>query len=210
MKLLDLFSGAGGAAMGYSRAGFDVTGVDIAPQPRYPFDFIQADALEYVAEYGHLYDAIHASPPCQAYSTLSSLHKGREYPDLYAVTRSALIAAETPWVIENVIGAPYRAGIILCGSMFGLRVRRHRNFESSLLMFPPACNHREQGTPLGIYGHGGGGQDARGWKAKPSEFGELMDMPWAKPREIVQAIPPAYAEYIGTQLAWHLDGKVSA
>ena len=104
-RLLDLFCGAGGAAMGYYRAGFDVVGVDIKPQPRYQFEFHQGDALEYCAAHGYEFDVIHASPPCQAYSVTRSIH-GNEYPDLVAVTRAALQATGKPWVIENVVGAP--------------------------------------------------------------------------------------------------------
>ena len=112
-RLLDLFSGAGGAAMGYHRAGFEVVGVDIKPQPHYPFEFHQADALTFPLDG---FDAIHASPPCQAYSTMT--RKPSDHPDLYAPTRSRLVATGLPYVIENVIGAPYTHGFVLCGSMF--------------------------------------------------------------------------------------------
>ena len=99
---------------------------------------------------------------------------------------------------------------ILCGSSFGLRVRRHRRFGSNLLMLSPPCRHQEQGTPLGVYGYGGGGQVSRGFKAKPTQFADLMGMPWAKPREIVQAIPPAYTEWIGDQLLHHITPEAVA
>lgn len=105
-RLLDLFCGAGGCAVGYSRAGFEVVGVDSAPMSRFPFEFHQADALEYLAEHGHEFDAIHASPPCQAYSTLRHMPHAKKHPDLVAVTRAALLAANKPYVIENVPGAP--------------------------------------------------------------------------------------------------------
>jgi DNA (cytosine-5)-methyltransferase 1 len=211
-RLLDLFCGAGGAAMGYHRAGFDVVGVDIEPQPHYPFAFIEDDALamlKYSASFVEDFDAIHASPPCQAYSTATpdkSVHA-----DLYEPTRALLESTGLPWVIENVPGAPYRQGIVLCGSMFGLRVRRHRNFEASWLMLSPGCDHRTQGTPLGIYGDGGPGRSTRpsgggGTKAARRDFADLMDMPWATPAEIVQAIPPAYTEFIGAQLLRHVVG----
>ena len=195
-RLLDLFCGAGGAAMGYHRAGFDVIGVDLSPQPHYPFEFHQADAMTFLLDG---FDVIHASPPCQRYSSLGK-QWGREYPDLYVPTRERLQASGLPWVIENVIGAPYESGIKLCGSMFGLRVRRHRNFESNFWMPQLPCDHVTQGTPLGVYGHGGGGKMTRGWKAKPSQFAELMGMPWATPREITQAIPPAYTEWVGRHI----------
>lgn len=205
MKGLDLFAGAGGCSMGYSRAGFEMTGVDHRPQPHYPFRFVQADALEALTYPAFLaqFSFIHASPPCQHYSTIGK-QQGVNYPDLYEPTRALLIASGLPWVIENVIGAPYRSGFVLCGSMFGLRVRRHRNFESSELMFPPPCNHKRQGTPLGVYGNGGGGQMTRGIKATPAEAREAMGIDWMTHREISQAIPPAYCEWIGAQLLEHL------
>lgn len=204
-RLLDLFSGAGGAAVGYHRAGFDIVGVDINPQPRYPFEFHQADALTFPLDG---YDAIHASPPCPAYSAITPDRS--THPDLYVATRERLEATGLPWVIENVIGAPYRSGVVLCGSMFGLRVRRHRNFESNVSMLVPSCNHRAQGPVLGVYGDGGPGKSTRpsgggGTKADRRQFGELMGMPWATPREIVQAIPPVYCEYVGAQLLAHLE-----
>ena len=125
-RLLDLFCSAGGAAMGYHRAGFDVTGVDINPQPRYPFAFVQGDALEYVAAHGHEYDAIHASPPCQRYSKATIVHAGvREtHPDLVAPARELLVASGAEWIIENVVGAPLIAPARLCGTMFGLTFAR--------------------------------------------------------------------------------------
>ena len=118
--------------MGYQRAGFDeIVGVDNQLQSRYPFLFVQADALEYVAEHGSEFDAIHASPPCQKYSRLT--RNKAKHPDLYDPTRELLLASGRPWIIENVIGAPYGYGFVLCGSMFDLPVRRHRNFETSWL-----------------------------------------------------------------------------
>jgi DNA (cytosine-5)-methyltransferase 1 len=208
--LLDLYCGAGGAAMGYHRAGFDVLGVDVKPQPRYPFAFVQADALETLSSLGFVrhFSVIHASPPCQAYSTATS--RPELHADLYVQTRDALTRAGLPWIIENVLGAPAGRNIILCGSMFGLGVRRHRRFETSFPTRQPLCDHERQGITLGIYGHGGGGRSARpsrggGTKAKPSQFAQLMEMEWAKPREIVQAIPPVYTEYLGRQLLRQLS-----
>jgi DNA (cytosine-5)-methyltransferase 1 len=207
-RLLDLFCGAGGAAVGYHRAGFEVIGVDIKPQPRYPFEFHQGDAMSWPFDG---YDAIHASPPCQKYSSLANMrfaHTG-EYVDLYEPTRWRLNGLDVPWVLENVIGAPYRSGFVLCGSMFGLKVRRHRNFESShALLLDRYCDHVGQGRPYGVYGHGGGGQMTRGHKGKPSEFAWLMDMDWATPQEIAQAIPPAYTEWIGAQLLAAVEAAV--
>lgn len=137
-RLLDLFCGAGGAAMGYHRAGFDVTGVDIKPQPHYPFEFVQADALEYCAAHGHEFDVIHASPPCQAYTgmrniTISRFGAAPEHPDLVDDTRRALRATGRHWIIENVQNSPIDTHIILCGVSLGLpELARHRHFESDL------------------------------------------------------------------------------
>jgi len=202
-RLLDLFCGAGGAAMGYHRAGFDVVGVDIKPQPHYPFEFHQADALTYPLDG---FDAIHASPPCQAYSAGAGAAGSRDrHPDLYAPTRERLIGTGLPFVIENIIGAPYSHGFVLCGSMFGLRVRRHRNFETSHMMLMPfMCDH-SGARPITIVGKGGrvagGIRDYEHSRhADASLWPELMGMPWAAGTEISLAIPPAYTEWIGAQL----------
>ena len=213
-RLLDLFCGAGGAAMGYSRAGFDVVGVDINPQPNYPFEFIRGDVMDWIDPHGdgpaviagRGIKAVHASPPCPRYSTITPAASRDSHPDLVEPVRDALTALGLPYVIENVVGAPMLTGFILCGSMFGLQVRRHRLFESNVLIMPPTCDHKAQGQTWGVYGHGGGTTCTRpdgtnrGWKAKPTEFADLMGMPWATPKEIVLAIPPAYTEFIGTQL----------
>jgi DNA (cytosine-5)-methyltransferase 1 len=201
--LLDLFCGAGGAAMGYHRAGFDVVGVDIAPQPHYPFEFVQGDALSPPVDLS-TFDAIHASPPCQAYSTTASLHR-TAHPDLYLRTRSRLCLTGKPWVIENVIGAPYGWGTVLCGGMFGLRVRRHRNFESSLLLM--TTEHRCPSESIDVTGTGGRSErkdkSTGGEHRKPrsmAEASEAMGIDWMTRREISQAIPPAYTEWIGSRL----------
>ena len=209
--------------MGYHRAGFEVVGVDIKPQPRYPFEFVQADALEFVAEHGGEFDVIHASPPCQAFSDLRHLSKaqrtatGEEYPDLVAATRDALRTSGKPYVIENVMGAPLESPIMLCASAFGNdMLRRHRLFESNLLLFGVHCNHRlysprfpalrtdraaqgRKASVVGVFGYGGG-------SAKHKElWAEAMGIDWMDKRELSQAIPPAYTEYIGEQLMWHLE-----
>jgi DNA (cytosine-5)-methyltransferase 1 len=198
--LLDLFCGAGGAAKGYLDAGFTVIGVDNVEQPRYRGDaFMKADALEFLTEHGHEYDAIHASPPCQRYSGMSRNRSA--HPDLYGPTRDGLHAIGKPFIIENVIGAPYHYGFVLCGSMFGLVVRRHRNFETSWLEFLPLrCEHALQGRPITVTGHGGGTQRPHSWKGVKAEWPQYMQMPWATPEECTQAIPPAYTEYIGRSL----------
>ncbi|GIW60772.1 MAG: hypothetical protein KatS3mg087_1838 [Patescibacteria group bacterium] len=153
-KLLDLFCGAGGAGMGYHLAGFDVTGVDIKPQPSYPFRFVQADAFEFLEEFGHEYDVIHASPPCQAHTPVRNINKNLynrdRYPDLIEQTRSALRETGKIYVIENVVGAPLVNPILLCGEMFGLRVFRHRLFEvNRFILAPPHPKHSRTSTSFG-------------------------------------------------------------
>ncbi len=187
--------------MGYHRAGFEVVGVDIAPQPHYPFEFYQSDAMTFPLEG---FDAIHASPPCQAYSAMTRDHS--RHPDLYSLTRTRLIASGLPWVIENVIGSPYHHGVVLCGSMFGIGVQRHRNFESShLMLLPFVCDHTgaravtiTTSTDTGARGI----VDYEHSRQAPFEVNrDLMGMPWAETqREIGLAIPPAYTEWIGAQL----------
>ena len=147
-RLLDLFSGAGGCARGYHDAGFEVVGVDQVPQPNYPYEFHQADAMTFPLDG---FDAIHASPPCQAHSTIAKQQRvlrpgAYEHPDLVDATRQRLIEAGVPWVIENVPGAPLANAIQLCGSSFGLNVRRHRLFECSFPIMGVPCAHHLQ-TP---------------------------------------------------------------
>lgn len=156
---MDLFCGAGGCSMGYHRAGFEVVGVDLHPQKRYPFEFHQADAIKFCREHGHEFDAIHASPPCQAHSALRALQKGKVYPDLIPATRAAVAATGKPYVIENVPGAPLGATgwlLLLCGTMFGLvtpdgraEIRRHRLFECSWWFgLRPECQHGQARATL--------------------------------------------------------------
>jgi DNA (cytosine-5)-methyltransferase 1 len=206
-KLLDLFCGAGGAAAGYVRAGFDVVGVDINPQPRYPFEFIQADAMTYPLDG---FDAIHASPPCQAFSAASNFGKVRErHADLLTPMRTRLIewcglpSWDKPWVIENVIGAPLR-GVTLCGSMFSLGVLRHRRFESNLMILQPEHQKHVGGTtPLRHRRAHRAGEylTVTSHFAQPlAQVQMAMDIDWMNHAEIAQAIPPAYTEFIGAQL----------
>ncbi len=212
-RLLDLFCCAGGAATGYDRAGFDVVGVDIAPQPRYPYEFVQADAVETLDLFVRSsaireFAAVHASPPCQAYSTATGVHADR-HPRLIEPVRDLLTRAGIPGVIENVIGAPLE-GPILCGSMFGLttetlELRRHRRFEAIGWSWPvllPACAHGQRVRVGGVYG--GGGEDRRtagrgggGFTPDAQTRRDLMGMPWATMAEVNEAIPPAYTEFIG-------------
>lgn len=212
--LLDGFCGAGGATKGYQRAGFYVVGVDINPQPDYCGDeFVQADFMTFTLDG---YDAIHASPPCQAYSSLKVLHPSaaESYPDLLVDVIDRLRATGKPFVVENVEGAPFPPGLFrirLCGSSFGLRVRRHRWFATNVLMLQPECNHKAQTSRLvGVYGASDGtygdGFKHPGYKRGPRqvttiEAREVMEMPWAVRRQgLTQAIPPAYTEFIGARL----------
>lgn len=197
-KLLDLFCGAGGAAVGYHRAGFDVTGVDIKPQPRYPFAFIQGDALEFVREHGHEFDAIHASPPCQRYANVTRWRgTPADHPDLIDPARDAIRRAGVPWVVENVVGAPIRPDLVLCGSQFGLRVIRHRWFETSWHGFAilPVCDHRDC-LPFMHKGE--------------RAYADAMGCAWMTAREGREAIPPAYTNFIGDQLMTVLSRREQA
>jgi DNA (cytosine-5)-methyltransferase 1 len=191
-RLLDLFCGAGGAAMGYHRAGFEVVGVDIRPQPHYPFEFHQGDALTWPLDG---FDAIHASPPCQAYSITRNLPwiDRSKHWDSIPPTRTVLADATVPWVIENVVGAPLD-GVMLCGQMFGLRngdkpVYRHRLFESPVFLMAP-------GHPKHFEAIQSGHQTRGRIKAGVSTEG----IDWMTTVEASQAIPPVYTEWIGQQL----------
>jgi len=211
--LLDLFCGAGGAAMGYYRAGFDVVGVDIEPQPHYPFRFIQADAMAFPLA---AFDVIHASPPCQAYSATKTLHSN-EYPDYIAPLRRRLSRFAFTWVIENVVGAPLISPFQLCGSSFGLGVRRHRLFESNVALLSPPCVHDQQPEPIDVTGSGARRSGPRldgagGNSRKPrnlAEAREAMGIDWMSRAELSEAIPPAYTEFVGEQLLAHLRTTTS-
>ena len=204
-RLLDLFCGAGGCTRGYQLAGFEVTGIDLFAQPRYCGDaFFRQDALECLAQHGREFDAIHASPPCQAYTPLRALAPEKSYPDLVAVTRAALLVIGRPWVIENVPGAPLIEPITLCGAMFdGLRVYRHRLFESSERIVPP--DHQRHTARVAW------GRDRKrryqegGWFASitgdvGTYCGDAMGIDWMNGNELSQAIPPAYTHHVGHQL----------
>lgn len=222
-KLLDLFCGAGGAATGYYRAGFTkIIGIDVEPQPRYPFTFIQADALQPPVDLS-LFDLIHASPPCQGYSRLRHLPwlKGRTWPKLIDPVRAMLTGAGVPWVIENVEDAPLD-GFTLCGRMFDLPLYRHRRFESSeFWLLPPHRPHDQ------VIGHGRMVNDRRkgtlnagsskgawstkqpivtvaGGQFKKADGERAMGIDWMSKAELCQSIPPAYTEFIGRHLLEHL------
>jgi DNA (cytosine-5)-methyltransferase 1 len=213
-RLLDAFCGAGGAGMGYHRAGFDVVGVDIKPQPRYPFEFHQGDALEFIAEHGHEFDVIHASPPCQAYSqaALSERNRGKEYPDLLAETRAVLELAGVAWVIENVPDAPMRADYRLCGCQFGLDLRRERWFETSWHGFDlrPSCFHPY--PVVSVVGHGTPSwvREKLGYNPTIAHYRAAMGIDWMNRDELANAIPPAYTEWLGGQLMQHLEYEAAS
>ena len=198
MRALDLFCCAGGAGMGLHRAGFDVTGVDINRQPRYPFRFIQADALTVdLAVYNFLW----ASPPCQKFCALNTREDLSRYPDLIEPVRAKLIASGLPWVIENVPGAPIRHDLMLCGGMFGLRSYRHRYFECSFPIAQP--DHPKHETRVNRRGENRRQHwAAGGFITITGDVGtycgpEAMGIDWMSGNEMSEAIPPAYAEYIG-------------
>jgi DNA (cytosine-5)-methyltransferase 1 len=209
MKLLDLYCCAGGAAKGYSDAGFtSIVGVDNKPQPRYPFKFIQADALEYLETHGHEFDVIHASPPCQKYTTAQNAAKNANaHPDLVGPTRELLQNIGKPYVIENVVGAPLIEPVILCGISFGTQVRRHRLFETTQFIMVPPCSCRRQdyfvifGNEVRNRRHG----KAAGRKNKIAAGRKAMGIDWMTRAELSQAIPPAYTEHIGRQLIQALN-----
>jgi len=219
LKALDLFSCAGGAGYGYHLAGFQVTGVDINPQPNYPFQFVQADALEYVADHGAEFDLIHASPPCQAYSPLNA-YNHKVYPDLISPIRPLLQATGRPYVIENVEAARSELldPVMLCGPMFGLRMYRHRLFETGGGLDLPQLEHPAHTalcvrngylpTPERPFMSIHGGKHSRAWLEAAKV---AMGTPWVRTiREVCEAIPPAYTEYIGGHAVAQIRGQVAA
>ena len=217
MKLLDLFCGAGGAAMGYHRAGFDeIIGVDLGHHPNYPYQQIRADALghttrELVARFKP--DLIHASPPCQAYSWASK-RWNKEWPDLVEAARELLLSTGLPYIIENVVGAPLKSPIVLCGLSFGLGVLRHRIFESSVPMSEPAhTKHEKPGHQTGtrstlqskyITVAGQGGESA---SYKLADWFDAMGVEQGTMtrKELTESIPPAYTEWLGRKAQAYLE-----
>lgn len=213
-RLLDLFCCAGGAGIGYSRAGFDVVGVDIKPQPNYPLPFIQADALTLDQKFLGLFDAIHASPPCQSYSDLAKRNRnGDKWPRLIEPVREMLVQTGLPYIIENVDGAPLAGAVVLCGTMFpGLRVLRHRLFEANFEIVPPAHKkHPKVHTFDKRKSHFGKTNE---WKDFVQVTGggnctlaaarEAMGIDWMTKGEINESIPPAYTELVGRELLRHM------
>jgi DNA (cytosine-5)-methyltransferase 1 len=211
--LLDLFCGAGGAGMGYHRAGFEVVGIDINRQPHYPFTFHQGDAMDpsawLGATNGRMPDVIHASPPCQHYSDLAKRNgNATDWPDLVAPVRELLQASGADWVIENVDGAPLIDPVVLCGIAFRLRVIRHRLFESNRMLLRPVHETHplvytrdrrksqygkldEWTSPVMVNGGG---------NCSVAAARDAMGIDWMTKNEINEAIPPAYTEWIGRQL----------
>lgn len=196
--------------MGYHRAGFDVVGVDINPQPRYPFEFIQRDALDYAKGHWRDFDAIHASPPCQGETVLQFVNNNREaHPRLIPPVRDMLQTVGLPFVLENVVGAELADPVRLCGEMFGLGVIRHRLFETDWPLEQPLhVKHRGRvrgwrhgtyydGPYVAVYGEGGG-------KGSTEEWATALGIDWMTRDGLREAIPPAYTEFIGKQLLAHI------
>jgi DNA (cytosine-5)-methyltransferase 1 len=218
--IADLFCKAGGAAMGYYMAGFDVIGFDIEPQPNYPFKFYQWDCTNlnpsWLAKH---FDAVHASPPCQHYSSLRNQNGHKSYPDLVAPTRTILERSGLPYIIENVVGAPLINPVTMCGSSFGLPLRRHRLFESNSIIEAPRCDHSWQDDhkvfPLRtaksdgglrwighvpVYGNNQLRSDQLGERKDTELCAIAMGIYWMTRHEMTQAIPPAYTLHLGRQL----------
>ncbi|MGB1728845.1 MAG: hypothetical protein ACPHF2_02550 [Crocinitomicaceae bacterium] len=221
-KLLDLFCCGGGAGVGYARSGFTVTGIDIKNQPEYPYEFIECDAVEYLQKHGHKFEAIHASPPCQAYSshvTSSSSKfvptKGKDEPMLIGVLRDILNEIGKPYVIENVIGARQHmdANLMLCGTMFGLPISRHRLFESNFFIPQPehpkcrgvakkfAADNGWEYRDMSVTGKGRHAGTSERWK-------QIMGIDWdLRQSQLAEAIPSSYTKYIGDVLINQLIEK---
>jgi DNA (cytosine-5)-methyltransferase 1 len=205
-RLLDLFCGAGGAAMGYARAGFEVVGVDIRPQPHYPFEFHQADALEFMSSNSARgFDAIHASPPCQRWAD-GFVRNRDKHPDLIEPTRRVLRATGLPYVIENVKRAPLLDAITICGGGLAcisgeLQLHRHRRFESNVALFGVQCTRWRRLT-VSVVGNGtpSGNRKTIGYNPSIAQKREAMGIEWMSRAELSEAIPPAYTEWIGRQL----------
>lgn len=203
-RLLDLFCCAGGAGMGYHRAGFDVVGVDIDPQPRYPFEFHRADALKFLMEHHEEFDAFHASPPCQAFTRAQKI-QGNQHPDYVTAIRSAFRLIGKPWVIENVPGAPLDDPAELCGGMFGIATYRHRLFETWPHRLghwrPPAHpEHKARTAKMGRAPQPGEFMHVVGNFSGVQAGREAMGIDWMIRDELREAIPPVYTEFIGGKL----------
>lgn len=200
-KLLDLFCGAGGCGVGYAHAGFQVTGVDIEPQSRYPFEFHQADAFLFLRNHIHQFDAIHASPPCQRYSVAGNIRRHSVvHPDLIGPVRDALQKWGGIWVIENVPGSPLLNPVTICGLALGLNVKRHRWFESSHHIQGTCCPKGHPGEWVTVFGGGAPAVPDNRRRASAQIAASAMGIDWMTRDEMSQAIPPRYTEFIGKQL----------
>ncbi len=220
-RLLDLFCCAGGAGMGYHRAGFHVVGIDLEWQPNYPFTFLRHDALAFVEKFGHKYDVIHASPPCQGNlhglnATNRALGRDVVHADLIPATREALRATGKPYVIENVIGSALLAPVQYCGTSFALPIYRHRRFESNIMLMAPMCEHDRQREAKYWTSWMPKGKRTRarvvqvyGAAADRHTWGPALGIDWMTHAELTQAIPPAYTEHIGLQLIRHLQREAA-
>ena len=220
MKLLDLFCGVGLAADGYYAAGFtEIVGVDINPQPNYPYEFIRGDALTWLPEIldGSDFDAVHASPPCQMHTRAKHLRKAQggesKYADLLTPTLRALQGQEIPWVVENVPGAPgMENAVVECGSVYGLGVRRHRLFLSNVPLVGSGCDHKAQGRPWGVYHVPNdaipqGGRTARNVEHGREVMGVDRDVTW---QELKEGFPPHYTKHVGEQLIEAITSRAAA
>ncbi len=215
LRIADLFCGAGGAAKGLHDAGFEVVGFDINPQKNYPFEFHQADALTVDLR---KFNAVWASPPCQHYTQAltnsggfnqNGIRKTKEdYPDLLGDVKSLFQAIEVPWIIENVVGAPFDWGVVLCGQSFGLPIYRHRVFQSSHLVFAPGhikhTKRIQDGTIVPVYNgkwmtNGSAFPVPREVRTRQA-WRTAMGIDWMTKQELTQAIPPAYSAFLGKQL----------
>jgi DNA (cytosine-5)-methyltransferase 1 len=195
--------------MSYTRAGFEVVGIDYKPQPHYPFEFYQADALEYLREHGAEFDVVHASPPCQRWSILTPPAFRKNHPDLISATRTGLQNCGKPFVIENVRGAMglLESPLMLCGTMFGLTVRRHRYFEICPKIAPPVlgCDH----TFYPVLISGTHRRKSGRFEYSAQACRDAADLQWMTRKGMDEAIPPAFTEWIGTQLINALRNKES-
>jgi DNA (cytosine-5)-methyltransferase 1 len=208
---LDLFCGAGGASMGLYRAGFDVIGIDIKPQPRYPFRFIRGDALRPPVDLAR-FDFVWASPPCQRYTRAQNAAKNSDaHPDHIPAVRAMLQACARAYAIENVVGAPLINPAVLCGLAFGLKVKRHRLFETSFYMVTPPCPSHDVDYFV-IFGHEVRNRrkgDAADRKNRIAEGRKAMDIDWMTRGELSEAIPPAYSEFVGRTALTYLGREAA-